>query len=1059
MAFNHLHLHSYFSLQEALPSPGELVQAAQACGMRAAALTDHLYLTGAVEFYLACRQAGIQPLLGMELDLLPPADLGTLTTRGGASPIVLLASSLAGWANLCWLSSALLSLPEGSEAGSQSIPCPFDWLAAHTEGLILLTGGQASLLNALIAVEAVQPASLWLDRLQQLFPQRLYVELQANNPLNRLSMPALDALAGRLGLPVVATQPVYSLSPDQNDLLKLLNAIRLNRPVRQLSPEAFLPQGSHWSSPNDMSSWFERYPKAIAATQEIAERCAFDLPVGRPAFPRVPTPPGMSPLDLLRQKAFDGARRLYGGVSEAIQARLEHELAIIGQRGFEPIFLIVEELLAYARRSDIPFSSRGSAASSLVAHCLGITSPDPLALDLYFERFLNPARTTPPDIDTDLCSRRRDEVIQHVFEVYGPEQVSMVGTINRYRPRSALSDVAKAHGLTPEQVRELMAGLPYRFWQPGGDDEALTEDPYAGLAKRYPGGPYAAMLAASRAILGLPRHLSMHPGGLVISPGPMTERLPVMRSGAKGVTITQFDLESVEHIGLVKIDLLGIRGLTVLGDVASAIRSWRAHEVTSGQDVLDQIPLQDEVTSTAIENGRTIGCFQIESPGMCATLKAIRARDQDDLMVALALYRPGPLNGGLKDSFVRRFKGEEATVHLHPALAPLLEDTFGVIVYQEQVLRIANRLAGFSLEEADLLRRFMSQGGAHAHADLPGSRMALLREKFLAGAGSTSQVDPDTAARIWDLMAAFAGYGFPKAHAASYAQVAWRSVWCKTHFPAEFMAAVLANWGGYYPQRVYLSEARRLGLTVRPPSVHSSRHEFCVSYREAEPALYMGLDQVKGLTRRTQDRIIRGRPYTSLDDFLARVDPRQSEARALARVGAFESLGSIPAILSRLEKGGWQPGQPSLFEWGSSDGAEWSLNERVAAQEELLGLGVDAHPLELVAGRVAASGAITTVEAAARLDQTVRVAGVRQTMRRTRTSRGEMMAYLTLEDLEGMLDVVFFPDAYRRSQAIFAGSAPFVVEGSMAYEAGSPEPILRAERAWKLDGPSAAARG
>ena len=1050
MAFNHLHLHSCYSLQEALPSPAELVQAAQACGMHALALADHLYLTGAIEFYLACRQAGIQPLLGLEVDVLPPADLGAMTANQGPNVVLLLAESLAGWSNLCWLSSALLSLPEGNEAASQAIPCRFEWLEAHTEGLILLTGGQASLLNTLIAAEAYQPAAAWLERLDALYSGRLYVEMQANNPLNRLGLPALAELARRYHLPTVATQPVYSLSPDHQELLRLLTAIRVNRPVGHLPPEAFLPDGSQWASPGQMAAWFQRYPEAIAATEDIAARCAFDLPVGTPAFPKVPVPAGMSPLELLRQKAYTGARRLYGELNEPIQARLEHELEIIGQRGFEPIFLIVEELLAYARQADIPFSSRGSAASSLVAHCLGITSPDPLALDLYFERFLNPARTTPPDIDTDLCSRRRDQVIQHVFEVYGPEKVSMVGTINRYRPRSALADVAKANGLSPDKVRELVGGLPYRFWQPGSDHETTGEDPYASLAGRFPDAAHAHLLAQARAILGLPRHLSMHAGGLVISPGPMTARLPVMRSGTKGVNITQVDLESVEHLGLVKIDLLGIRGLTVLGDVASAIRSWRSSEVSSALDVLDEIPLEDEVTSTALQNGQTIGCFQIESPGMRATLKSIRARNQEDLMVALALYRPGPLNGGLKDSFVRRFKGEESTVHLHPALAPMLDDTFGVIVYQEQVLRIANRLAGFSLEEADLLRRFMSQGGAHAHANLPGSRMALLREKFIAGAESTSQVDPATGERIWDLMAAFAGYGFPKAHAASYAQVAWRSVWCKTHYPAEFMAAVLANWGGYYPQRVYLTEARRSGLAVRPPHVNGFQHEFCVSYRQEEPVLYMGLDQVKGLTRRTQERIINARPFHSLEDFLARVDPRRNEAVALARVGAFEGLGNIPVILRRLEKGGWQAGQPSLFKWETGREEEWTLNERVAAQEELLGVGIDAHPLELVADRVADSGAIPIVDAVARAGETVRVAGVRQTMHRTRTSRGESMAYLTLEDLEGMLDVVFFPDAYRRSQAILSSNTPLVVEGVMEYETGSAEPVLRASRAWKL---------
>src|SRR5512136_2343314 len=333
----------------------------------------------------------------------------------------------------------------------------------------------------------------------------------------------------------------------------------------------------------------------------------------------------------------------------------------------------------------------------------------------------------------------------------------------------------------------------------------------------------------AEALLKLPRHLSVHAGGVVVAPGRLTELVPVMRSGSKGVTITQFDLEAVEALGLVKIDLLGIRGLTVLGDVAEFIQQSQPERYLTRLSVLDSTPQQDEATSSRLETGQTIGCFQIESPGMRATLREIHARTEDDLMAALALYRPGPLSGGLKDAFVRRFKGQEPVQHLHPALAPLLGETFGVILYQEQVLRIAHELAGFSLAEADLLRRAMS------HFD-PGKRMQELQRKFISEAQAKNGIPPETGERIWEMMAAFAGYGFPKAHAASYARVAWRSAWCKTHFPAEFMAAVLANWGGYYSQRIYLNEARRLGLVVRPPHVNYSGHNFVVAHLEKDLA-------------------------------------------------------------------------------------------------------------------------------------------------------------------------------------------------------------------------------
>ncbi len=715
--------------------------------------------------------------------------------------------------------------------------------------------------------------------------------------------------------------------------------------------------------------------------------------------------------------------------------------------GYEPIFLIVEEILEFARQTNVPFSSRGSAASSLVAHCLGITSPDPLRLDLYFERFLNPARTTPPDIDTDLCSRRRDRVIQHVFNTYGHERVAMVGTINRFRPRSALSDVAKAHGVPPNRIRELVEQLPNGFYariQETDEDSGLPVSSFSDLRTRYPTPPYQQIITEAEALLKLPRHLSVHAGGLVVAPGSLTELVPVMRSGSKGVTITQLDLDSVEALGLVKIDLLGIRGLTVLGDVAEFIKIHQPGKFSGSLEVLESTPTDDPETSDRLEAGGTIGCFQIESPGMRATLREIHARTQDDLMAALALYRPGPLSGGLKDVFVRRFKGLEPVQHIHPALAQLLADTFGVILYQEQVLRIAHELAGFSLEEADLLRRAMS------HFD-PGKRMQELERKFVEQADSKSGVPPETGERVWEMMAAFAGYGFPKAHAASYAQIGWRSAWCKTHFPAEFMAAVLANWGGYYNQSVYLGEARRLGLVIHPPHVNNSDRNFVVTETiSGQKELFMGLDQVRDLTGRTITRIHQGRPFSSLEDFLARADPRPQEAENLARVGAYDGFGTIPSILQRLQGSSWRAGQPSLFDWGiSNSGAnpqDWTMEQKMFAQRELLGISVEAHPLEFLSDQIAATGAISTSEAVSRIGQKVSVAGIRQSGHRSRTGKGELMMFFTLEDLSGVLDVVVFPEVYRSAHNIFHSSDPFLVTGTIKLEDGRNEPLLIANK-------------
>ena len=992
--YTHLTCHSTFSLQEGLATPAELVQAAQGYGMSALGLADHRLLTGAVEFVTACKDSGIQPILGLEIDI-------------EHGPLHLLATSQEGWSNLCRLSSTLALRDE-----PQTV-CTLEMLSAYSSGLI--------------AMSAIQ-----LEELKSIFKDRLYVSVQHPSEAHRLSQ-----LARKLNLPTVVTHPIYYLSPEQARLQKTLTAIRLNQPIADIPSNATAPANSYLMSAQEMESRFQNHPEALAATAEIAERCRFDIPVGKAHMPTIPLPLGLSAPEHLRKKAYAGAQTLYGEITPAIQTRLDHELDVIARAGFEPIFLIVEEVLDYARKTGVPFSSRGSAASSLVAHCLGITSPDPLRLNLYFERFLNPARTTPPDIDTDLCSRRRDAVIQHVFETYGEDRVAMVGTINRFRPRSALGEVAKAYGIQPAKVREMVNQLPYGFWarfeeaQEGQDPPS----PFADLRVSYP--HYQQIFDDAEAILKMPRHLSVHAGGLIVAPGALTDLVPVMRSGSKGIIITQLDLESVEALGLVKIDLLGIRGLTVLGDVGEFITQSKPNQYANLVSALDAIPSNDERTAYRVETGQTIGCFNIESPGMRSTLREIHARSEDDIMAALALYRPGPLTGGLKDAFVRRFKGEEKVSHLHPALAPLLDETFGVILYQEQVLRIAHELSGFSLAEADLLRRAMS------HFD-PGKRMQELQRKFVSEAESKSGVPSAVGERVWEMMAAFAGYGFPKAHAASYAKVAWRSAWCKTYFPAQFMAAVLANWGGYYSQRVYLSEARRMGLTVRPPHVNWAGSNFQVR----NEALYMGLDQVKDLTRRTIERIIQLAPFHSLDEFLSRVDPRPQEAINLVRVGGLEGFGTIPSILQRL-KSGWQAGQMSLFGWDDNE-ADWTLEQKVDAQVELLGVSLEAHPLELVADQVSASGAISTADAAGKLGRRVTVAGVRQTSHRSRTAKGEPMLFLTIEDLTGTLDVIAFPDVYHAAKDLLNSSSPMLVTGIIEMDASRGEPYLRAERVSKL---------
>lgn len=1028
-------VHSYYSLLEGVTAPAVLAARAAEIGLPSLALTDHSMLTGAVEFALACRKANIRPIFGLEVDMAP---LPNLEIIDYGPRLTLLAQNEVGWSNLCRLSS--LSALQNSRS------LTIGEVQEHAAGVTVLSGGSRGIANQLVRRGQTGLALAVLHELSGLFGSRFFVRITGNLPLTA-EEEWISRLASDNHFRTVLSPEVFYLASADEALHRTVCAIRSIEPVTKIDEIHGYTKTSSFPDRFFLQNAAAKYPLESKTAAEVAESCQFQIPFGVARFPKLNLTNNQTPSEALRDKAFRGAKKLYKAITPEIEQRLEYELTTIQGLGYDPIFLIMEELLTFARKQGILFSSRGSAASSLVAHCLGITSPDPMRLSLYFERFLNPARTSPPDIDTDIDSRRRDEVIQHCFDTYGMERVAMVATINRFRPRSAVGDSAKALGFTPEEARKLSHELPYSFFAGrGGSNGDEDTSVFAEMARRYTDRKSLQVFSLAQQLLGIPRHLSVHPGGLVISPGQMTELVPVMRSGGKGVQISQFDLESLAYLGLVKIDLLGIRGLTVMADVAAAIHSWSKADYASPAQVIAKIPAADPQTGLVVATGKTIGCFQIESPGMRSTLKLTHADTPDDIMATLALYRPGPLRGGLRDAFIRRHNGEEAVSQLHPSLTTVLHDTYGVILYQEQVLRIAHEIAGLSLAESDLLRRAMS------HFD-PGKQMQNLQEKFIRGAGELHQIDPSLAQQIWDMMAAFAGYGFPKAHAASYAQIAWHSAWCKTHYPAEFISAVLANWGGYYSQRVYLMEARRLGFPPKPPNINSSGPECTVVYPNGHPQIYMGLNQVRDLTLRTIQRIQLLRPFASLEDFLLRVDPRPVEVRNLIRCGGLDGLGNIPVLLQTLESRPRKSGQPSLFEAEvSTAGINWTLAERAAAQQEILGLSVDAHPLDIFAEKLRRIHPVSTVEALETSGQKVTVAGVRQSSRRSKTSTGEWMAFLTLEDFDGMLDVILFPPVFRLTRKeVFTENRPLIIEGTIEADPAREDPFLRADRVVLLD--------
>ncbi len=990
-----LHLHSYWSLLDGVPSVHGIVDFAQTSGLPAIALTDANALYGAMEFISDCRKAGIAPILGTEL-----------TLTGGHS-IVLLAQNMRGYANLCCLITRLQAAPDRQASLARGLSLAD--LGQHTEGLIALSGGRSGPLDASLR-ERDAPRTEYIAReLVNLFGRdRFLVELQIIEEGDLDKAGTLQSLADRLSLRTVATHDIHYLAPADAQRYRVLTAMRKGIRLSDLPalPDLAFPPA------DEMRRRFADFQAALDHTDWIADQCRFEFPLGQLHFPTLDLPQGRTTRDELRTRARAGAAQRYGELTPAIEARLRKEVDVIDTLGYTPYFLVVADIVQYAREKQVPISPRGSASSSVVAYGLGIHDVDPIAHHLYFERFLSLERHDPPDIDLDLCSHRRDEVINYVYRQYGADHVAMICTYATLRARYALREVGKAYGLAETRLRHLSDQLP-GFWHPGA--RKRMQDAQAELIEQAHDPVEREVLEVSRALDGTPHHLSIHPGGIVISPEPITDLVPLQHA-TKGLLVTQFDMSGIEKLGLVKIDLLGISGLTVIADCIELIQR-RQPDFT-----LESIPRQDAGAAQALSTAHTIGCFQIESPGMRMTLRELSTRTVDDLIVALALYRPGPLKGGLKDAFVQRHLGQESAEYLHPALEPILRETYGVILYQEQVLRLAHEVAGLTLGEADLLRRAMSKFRS-AH------EMERLHQQFVMGAQATSGLDATTAREVWELMAAFAGYGFPKAHAAGYAAVAYRMAYLKTHYPAEFMTARLAVWGGFYRPGVYMSEARRLGLVVKPPHVNHSGAAFTL---ESPRTLWMGLGQVRELTHTTMETIFAQRPFIALDDFLARAQPQYVEAINLVQAGALEGLGHAKAMLAQLEQERWHgrhTGQIGLLAaQGMTAMPDPTLQERADWEREVLGLSVSVHPLQLAAKELAQHKVSRSDELSEHTGQAVTLAGIRLAAHRF-TAKQEPLLLVDMEDELGMYQVLWSGAALDRYRSLLSRREPVLLRG------------------------------
>lgn len=934
--FTHLEVHSHFTLLGATASVDALAARAAEARLSHLALTDHQVLYGAIAFARACRRHGLQPITGMTVDVEAPGDTTAVAMRRGR--LVLLAKNSEGYRNLCRISSWLQGDAKRETRLQQGLP--WELLAEYSAGLLAIDGGRRGWLFNFLVADRRTDANRYLSRLGGVFQEDGWLGIEQHKAIGpALAQTAIECGA-RFGLRPVTLQPVYCLAPEERSRLRLLAAIDANCTL-QTVPRAMLAGDAnpdidvHWLSPSEVVQRFDAFPQALQGVQEVIRQCGDVLPDGDPIWPALDLPQQQTPQDALVEQARAGLHERYGtDPQDKLVQRMRVELEAISRHGFAPLFLVVADIARYARAEQIPISTRGSVANSLVAYCLGITTVDPIRHNLLFERFLNPARKSPPDIDLDFCSRQRDRVLSYVREKYGEEHVALVSTVNTLRPRSALRETAKAFGYTEERLKQLSRRLPRGRWrQLQLEGETVLES--------LPDAGDRAVVEAALSIVGQPHHISVHPGGVVITPGPLDNVVP-LQWAPKGFVVTQYDHKDVEAIGLPKLDLLGIRALTALADAVSLVR-----RDVDGDFKLEDVDTEDQQTADCLARGETVGVFQCESEGAQRTLRQLRARTVADLAIANAFFKPGPATGGMAEAFIRRYRGEEAVSFLHPALGEILGDTQGVLLFQEQVLRVARDIAGLTWAQADQLRRGMSK--MHPRT------MKALQEQFIAGcqrlAPEGAAFSAEQAEQLWEQVLAFSGYGFNQGHATAYADVSYRSAFLKTHFPAAFLCARLANGGGFYPQAVYIAEAQRLGIDVRPPHVNHSGRRFMLSYEQDSPVLWMDLGQVRSLRRSSVKDIVAGAPFSGLRDLLQRVSLQERELQNLIRCGALDGMGESRATLLAEAKALLRGGSPQqlAFDFAGAPKVEAeTAAERLRWEKRILGQPLSTHPVQLL---------------------------------------------------------------------------------------------------------------
>ena len=1047
--FIHLHVHTQYSLLDGAIRLNDLLDKCKEFGMDAVAITDHGAMHGALEFYVKAKKAGIRPIIGCEFYIAPQdrkIQSGAKSSSDAAFHLVLLAMNRTGYKNLMKLAS--IAQLEGFYYKPR---IDKETLIAHNEGLIALTACLHGGIPHLILNGNMEGARKETKALQKIFADRLYFELQDSGLKEQKKVnKGLKKLSQEFAIPLVATNDCHYLNRDEAFAHEILLCIQTGRTVNDPGRFKFATDELYFKSPGEMRERFKDFPDALAETVRIAERCNLELEFGQHHFPNFPLPEGETLDTYFERLAREGLKErlavmrdkgeLTPELEKIYHERLEMEIGVIKTMEFPGYFLIVADFINWAKNKNIPVGpGRGSGAGSLVAYCLRITEIDPMPYGLIFERFLNIERKSLPDFDIDFCQERRGEVFHYVQDKYGgSDHVAQIITFGSMKARAVIRDVGRALDMPFGDVDRIAKLIPDQLKIT--IKEAIEQEPRLRDAEKRE-EKVASLLSIARVLEGLSRHMSTHAAGVVISPEPMVEYLPLCK-GPKGEILTQYDMKYTEMTGLIKFDFLGLKTLTVIDRAIKLIEADLGNPLN-----IDNIPLDDPKTYDLLCKGDALGVFQLESSGMRALLTNMKPEVFTDLIALVALYRPGPMESGMVGNFVDTKHGKKPANYPLPQLKPVLEETYGVIVYQEQVMKIANILANYTLGDADILRRAMGK-------KIP-AVMASEKVKFMAGAKKNA-IPLDKAEYIFDLMAKFAGYGFNKSHSAAYALIAYQTAYLKAHYPAQFMAALLScDMNNTDKIVLYINECRDHEIEVLPPDINESDKDFAV----VEDRIRFGLAAVKNVGEAALDSIIEARladgPYLSLEDFCSRVDLRRVNRRvleSLIKAGAFDSLGlkrsQLFAILDQaLEQGQAAQrdrlsGQISLFAVMDSEDEhphtkieipsipDWTDQEKLTFEKETVGFYLTGHPLDDYREDILAVTDTNLSENKQWVEgQSLRVGGLIREIKNRKTKKGDPMAVLVMEDIAGTVEVVIFPELYARCASILHNDTPIVIEG------------------------------